>query len=135
MPRKFISKGIHQTDCTSLEEAFNYRVETKRCIRAACNRFGVKVMILQAFMEWHQELTLKSPEGLSIARAIAFNRTSVKAFFDAYTSAMEKYSFTPDSIFNLVESSLSAIMKPMKVVCEKGQPVASQISRELLWGL
>ena len=52
------------------------------------------------------------------------------AFFDAYTSAMEKYAFTPDRIYNLDETSLSTVMKPVKVVCERGSPVASQISRE-----
>ena len=82
------------------------------------------------FMNRHPELALKAPEGMSIARATAFNRTSVKAFFDLYTSAMEKYSFPPDRIYNLDETSLSTVMKPVKVVCEKGQPVASQISRE-----
>ena len=81
-------------------------------------------------MHRHPALGLKIPEGMSIARAIAFNRTSVKGFFDAYTSAMEKYSFTPDRIYNLDETSLSTVMKPVKVVCERGAPVASQISRE-----
>ena len=82
------------------------------------------------YMARHPELSLKTPEGMSIARAIAFNRVSVEIFFTAYTEAMEKYQFTADRIFNLDESSLSTVMKPVKVVCERGQPVASQISRE-----
>ena len=83
-----------------------------------------------AYMSRHQELSLKTPEGMSIARAIAFNRVSVDIFFSAYTEAMEKYQLQPDRIFNLDESSLSTVMKPVKVICESGQPVASQISRE-----
>lgn len=31
---------------------------------------------------------------------------------------MDKYEFTPDQIYNLDESSLSTILKPVKVVCE-----------------
>ena len=81
-------------------------------------------------MHRHPNLGLRTPEGMSIARAVAFNRASVNSFFEAYTSAMEKYSFTPDRIYNLDETSLSTVMKPVKVVCERGAPVASQISRE-----
>lgn len=83
-----------------------------------------------AYMARHPELTLKSPEGMSIARAIAFNKTTVNTFFDVYAEAMSKHQFTPDRIFNIDETSLSTVMKPVKVVCQKGQPVASQISRE-----
>ena len=81
-------------------------------------------------MHRHPNLGLRTPEGMSIARAVAFNRASVNSFFEGYTSAMEKYSFTPDRIYNLDETSLCTVMKPVKVVCARGAPVASQISRE-----
>ena len=83
-----------------------------------------------AFIARHPELTLKIPEGMSIARAVAFNRVSVNIFFSAYTEAMKKYQFTPDRIFNLDETSLFTVLKPVKVVCKRGQPVVSQSSRE-----
>ena len=82
------------------------------------------------FMKRHPTLTLKTPEGMSIARITAFNKTNVELFFNVYTEAVEKYNFAPDRIFNLDESSLTTVMKPVKVLCEKGKPVASQISRE-----
>ena len=84
----------------------------------------------KAYMDRHPKLSLKSPEGMSIARAKAFNRVNVAKFFEAYTDAVTRYNFTPDRIFNLDESGLSTVMKPMKVVCQRGQPVASQIARE-----
>lgn len=82
------------------------------------------------FMSRHPELKLKTPEGISIARATAFNRVSVDCFFTAYTEAMEKYCVSPDRIYNLDETCLSTVLKPVKVVCERGQPVASQVSQE-----
>ena len=81
-------------------------------------------------MSRHPQPTLKAAEGVSIARAIGFNKHSVSTFFSAYIEVVEKSSFSPDRIFNLDESSLSTLMKPLKVICEKGKPVASQISRE-----
>ena len=82
------------------------------------------------FMFRHPKLTLKAPEGMSLARAIAFNRVNVEVFFKAYTEAVERHSFMPARIFNLDESGLSTVMKPCKVVCERGRPVASQVARE-----
>lgn len=83
-----------------------------------------------AFMSRHPELKLKTPEGMSIARATAFNKVSVEIFFTAYTEAMEKYHVSPDRLFNLDETCLSTVLKPVKVVCEAGRPVASQVSQE-----
>ena len=82
------------------------------------------------FMNRHPKLSLKAAEGMSIARATAFNKTSVATFFQAYTSAIEKYGLTANRIFNLDETALSTVMKPVKVVSERGLPVASTISRE-----
>ncbi|KAG0702582.1 hypothetical protein GWK47_025061 [Chionoecetes opilio] len=61
---------------------------------------------------------------------MAFNRVNVEVFFKAYVEAVERHSFMPARIFNLDESGLSTVMKPCKVVCEKGRPVASQVARE-----
>ena len=82
------------------------------------------------YMHRHSRLALKAPEGMSLARAIAFNRVNVEVFFKAYVEAVERDSFMPARIFNLDESGLSTVMKPCKVVCEKGRPVASQVARE-----
>ena len=81
-------------------------------------------------MKCHPTLTLKSPEGMSITRITAFNRTNVGLFSNIYIEAMDKYNFSANRIFNLDESSLSTVMKPVKVVCKRGKPVASQISHE-----
>ena len=82
------------------------------------------------YMFRHPRLALKAPEGMSLARAIAFNRANVEVFFKAYVEAVERHAFMPARIFNLDESGLSTVMKPCKVVCEKGRPVASQVARE-----
>ena len=84
----------------------------------------------RAFMRRHPRLALKAPEGMSLARITAFNKVNVDVFFKAYISAVEKYEFQPHQIYNVDESALSTVMKPVKVICERGRPVASQTSRE-----
>ena len=84
----------------------------------------------KAYLRRHPRLTLKAPEGMSIARITAFNSETVGIFFKAYTSAVERYEFQPRQILNLDESALSTVMKPVKVLCARGQAVASQVSRE-----
>ena len=83
-----------------------------------------------AYMSHHPNLVLKAPEGMSIARIVGFNKVNVDVFFKAYALAMEKYAFPPNRIYNLDESALLTVMKPVKVVCERGRPVATQVSRE-----
>ena len=82
------------------------------------------------FMARHPLLSLKTPEGMSIARAVGFNKPAVKIFFRLYGSIMEEHHFQPDRIFNMDETALSTVMKPCKVVCAKGAPVAAQVSQE-----
>ena len=83
-----------------------------------------------AYMSHHLNLVLKATEGMPIARIVGFNKVNVDVFFKAYTLAMEKYAFPPNRIYNLDESALVTVMKPVKVVCERGRPVATQVSRE-----
>ncbi|XP_064083262.1 uncharacterized protein LOC135199283 [Macrobrachium nipponense] len=128
-----IAKMFHGLPVKELRKlAYEYALACKSpCIPSAWEREQSATRDwYYAFMARHPQLTLKASEGMSIARAVSFNKHSVGMFFYAYIEAMEKYRFSPDRIFNLDESSLNTVMKPLKVVCEKGKPVALQISRE-----
>ena len=59
------------TDRTKLREAFKYRVDTKCSIRAAAERFGVKVMTLQ----------VREDKVTSVFFTIIAYCTYIKAFF------------------------------------------------------
>ena len=47
MPKKFVAKGLRQTDRSGLEKAFYYRIQNQCSIRKAAIQFDVKVMTLQ----------------------------------------------------------------------------------------
>lgn len=66
-------------------------------------------------------LSLRTPEATSIARAGAFDKECVYGFFDKYESILDEYKFTANQIYNVDETGLSTVHKPMKIVAQKGK--------------
>ncbi|CAH1999837.1 unnamed protein product [Acanthoscelides obtectus] len=56
------------------------------------------------FMRRHPELSLRTPESTSIARACGFNRPQVQLFFDNLNNIRQKYLFDVDNIYNVDET-------------------------------
>lgn len=79
-------------------------------------------------MNRHKDLSLRKPESTSLSRSMAFNKPVVDAFFNKYVSLLEKYQFTPDQIWNLDETGITTVMKPVKIVSTKGKKQVGQIT-------
>ncbi|KAJ8983067.1 hypothetical protein NQ317_007109 [Molorchus minor] len=72
------------------------------------------------FMERHPNITLRKPEATSVNRIKAFNQESVKLFFSNLELVYDKYKFTPDNIFNVDETGITVVQKPVKCLAPKG---------------
>lgn len=79
-------------------------------------------------MKRHQDLSLRKPESTSLSRSIAFNKPVVDDFFNKYIFVIEKNKFHADQIWNLDETGITTVMKPVKVVSTKGKKQVGQIS-------
>lgn len=79
-------------------------------------------------MKRHTDLALRKPESTSLSRSMAFNKTQVDDFFKKYISVLEKHKFTAERIWNLDETGITTVMRPVKIVSTKGKKQVGQIA-------
>ncbi|XP_033760572.1 uncharacterized protein LOC117342503 [Pecten maximus] len=73
-----------------------------------------------SFLKRHSELSLRTPEATSIARATAFNKTNVSEYLTKLTEVTERHIFEACDIWNVDETGVVTVVKPKKVVAGTG---------------
>jgi len=82
-----------------------------------------------SFMSRHPELSVRTPENTSAARASAFNPVTVSKFFDLLEGEIDKHKFTPDRIYNVDETGVTTVPnKPSKIISLKGKKQVGTIA-------
>jgi hypothetical protein len=74
-----------------------------------------------AFIKRHQKLSIRKPQATSLARATAFNKTTVADFFAKLSIVYERFpNISPHDIWNVDETGITTVQKPDRIIARKG---------------
>jgi len=75
---------------------------------------------LSGFMRRHPELSVRMPEATSLSRAVGFNWPQVQKFYAALKEALDCMHASALRIWNMDETGISSVHKPVKIIASKG---------------
>ena len=100
-----------------------------------CTRFNKEKKIagyewVKGFLNRHQEISLRSPEATSLARASGFNKPQIAKFFELLHEIYEKNTLSAARIYNMDESGVNVVQKLSKVLAKKGKHQVGSITSQ-----
>ena len=121
--------GLTTKDCRKLEHEIAVANEIK-CPASWIEKKIAGEDWLLGFFKRHLNLSLRSPEGCSLARATAFNRHHVEAFFDNCQTLLKKEPRLgdPSKIYNLDETKTTTVQNSGKIIAEKGSKAVCKVT-------
>lgn len=69
---------------------------------------------VSGFLKRNSTLSLKTPEAMSLGRAIGFNEPQWNIYHDNLLALYNKYRFQPNRIFNMDESGLNTVPNKLR---------------------
>ena len=87
--------------------------------------------MLMDFLKRNPTLSSRKPQGVALNRVYGLNHPSVARCFDNLEFVLDKYKFKPRQMFNVDESEITTVHRPMKVISTK--EVAKELSQLLLY--
>ena len=83
---------------------------------------------LKGFLTRYPNLSIREPQGTSLARVSGFTKTEVKNFFMIFKDLLEAIHAAPSRIWNMDETGFSVVHKPAKIIATKGARQVSKVT-------
>jgi hypothetical protein len=74
---------------------------------------------INRFFRRYPDLSIRSPQGTNLSRAVAFIRPKVQQFFTLYKEVLQQGQFLEIQIWNMDEIGLTNVHKPGKKVASR----------------
>jgi hypothetical protein len=117
--------GLTKVDLGKL--AYDFAKENNLENRFNEEKKSASRMWIESFCKRHN-LTLRTPEKCSIARAMGFNRVQVDRFYKNLETCLKEKHFPPHRIFNVDESGISTVPnKDVKTISPRGKKNVSRV--------
>lgn len=72
------------------------------------------------FMKRNPEISIRVGQATSLSRDTSFNITNVNLFYDNSPKVLDRHNFEAKDIYNIDETGVTTVQKPVKVVAQKG---------------
>ena len=83
---------------------------------------------LRGFLARYPSLSIREPQGTSLARVLGFTRSKVNEFFTICKDLLATTHATPSRIWNMDETGISVVHKPAKILATKGARQVSKVT-------
>ena len=83
---------------------------------------------LAGYFSRNPDLSIRTPQGTNLSRAVAFNRPKVQQFFDVYRQLLTDVPCTPSRIWNMDETGITNVQRPSKIIATKGQRTVGKMT-------
>ncbi|KAJ4426152.1 hypothetical protein ANN_26961 [Periplaneta americana] len=122
MLRQFLQREIRRRDTDAQKNGIHHR------FNAEAGMAGWDW--LQCFRGRFPGLVMRKPQGLSIDRAIAINRSDIQGYFDLLFETLSSNQLLdkPGHIYNVDESGFQLNPRVEKVIADKGSPSVYQMT-------
>ena|SRR6218665_902606 len=83
---------------------------------------------LNGFFHQYPDLSIRCPQATNLSCAVVFNRPQMQRFYALYKEVLQKRQFFPSQIWNMDETGITNVHRPVNIVAMKGIKQVSKMT-------